>query len=127
MDYKGGKCQSCGYSRCIGALELHHIDPTTKSFGIGEKGYTRSWAKVQAELDKCVLLCANCHREVEAGILQLPDESQVVKRGEFGEPLALKQAGDPEPSLSSDREEGVETILNWSSSQFNIEREAPRP
>lgn len=90
LDYKGGKCQACGYSKCKGALELHHIDPKTKLFGIGEKGYTRSWAKVQLELDKCILLCANCHREVESGILQLPDESQDEKRGEFGEPLTLK-------------------------------------
>ena len=77
IEYKGGKCQSCGYNKYPGALELHHIDRTQKSFGIGDKGYTRSWEKVKAELDKCVLLCANCHREVGAGILQLPCESTV--------------------------------------------------
>ncbi len=74
LEYKGGKCQICGYSKCSAALELHHIIPKDKSFGIGEKGYTRSWEKVKAELDKCVLLCANCHREVEAGITQLSTE-----------------------------------------------------
>lgn len=85
IEYKGEKCQSCGYNRCEAALELHHIDPKTKSFGIGEKGYTRVWEKVKAELDKCILLCANCHREAEAGILQLSGESLTEKRGEFGE------------------------------------------
>lgn len=85
LEYKGGKCQECGYKKYEGALELHHIDKSTKSFGIGEKGYTRSWEKVKAELDKCVLLCANCHREVESGILQLSVERQNEKRGEFGE------------------------------------------
>jgi hypothetical protein len=74
IEYKGGKCQICGYNRCQAALELHHIDKTKKGFGIGDKGYTRSWAKVKAEPDKCILLCANCHREVGAGITQLPRE-----------------------------------------------------
>jgi len=74
IEYKGGKCQSCGYKKYEGALELHHINPTQKSFGIGDRGYTRSWEKVKSELDKCVLLCANCHREIEAGIKQLPTE-----------------------------------------------------
>mgnify|MGYP001596106795 CR=1 FL=1 len=75
INYKGGKCQICGYSRYQGALDLHHIDPNAKSFGIGDKGYTRSWEKVKEELDKCVLVCANCHRELEAGITQLSGES----------------------------------------------------
>ena len=74
IEYKGGKCQICDYNRYKGALELHHINKSEKSFGIGDKGYTRSWEKVKAELDKCVLLCANCHREVGAGITQLPEE-----------------------------------------------------
>lgn len=72
VSYKGGKCQVCGYGKYPGALDLHHIDPSTKEFGIGDKGYTRSWEKVRKELDKCILVCANCHREVEAGITQLP-------------------------------------------------------
>lgn len=62
--YKGGKCAVCGYNKCIDALEFHHL--TDKSFGISSKGYTRSWEKIKAELDKCIMLCANCHREVEA-------------------------------------------------------------
>ena len=71
IEYKHGKCCICGYSKCKDALEFHHIDPNTKEFGIGEKGYTRSWEKVKNELDKCVLLCSNCHREVHAGLINL--------------------------------------------------------
>jgi 5-methylcytosine-specific restriction endonuclease McrA len=74
IEYKGNRCLLCGYNKFAGALELHHINSEKKEFGIGDKGYTRSWEKVKAELDKCVLLCANCHREVGAGIQQLPEE-----------------------------------------------------
>ena len=64
IEYKGNKCSVCGYNKCIGALEFHHLDPNEKEFGIAAKGYTRSWEKVKEELDKCVLVCANCHREL---------------------------------------------------------------
>ncbi len=83
--YKGGRCEICGYKRCPEAMEFHHTNNNEKDFGISEKGYTRSWKKVKAELDKCVMLCANCHREVHAGSLQLPREIVVEKSGEFKE------------------------------------------
>ena len=54
----GGKCQECGYSKCLGALIFHH--PGHKSFGIGNG---ISWPRIEAELKKCVLLCLNCHTE----------------------------------------------------------------
>lgn len=66
IDYKGGKCSICGYNKCSDALEFHHLDPSQKDFGIGSKGYTRAWDKVKEELDKCILVCANCHREIHA-------------------------------------------------------------
>nr|BDD44585.1 hypothetical protein 5 [bacterium] len=66
VEYKGGKCEVCGYQRCIDALEFHHRDLSKKEFGISEKGYTRSWKRVMAELDKCIMICANCHRELHA-------------------------------------------------------------
>ena len=75
VQYKGGKCQICGYNKYVGALDLHHIDSSKKSFSIGAKGYTRSWEVTKNELDKCILVCANCHREIEAGITQLPKET----------------------------------------------------
>lgn len=68
----GGKCVLCGYSRCRRALEFHHLDPTTKEFQLAERGRTRSIAKLRAEASKCVLLCANCHAEVEAGVSVVP-------------------------------------------------------
>lgn len=71
IEYKGGKCEICGYNHCPGALDLHHIKGI-KKFTIGEDGYTHSWAAIKEELDKCILTCANCHREVHAGLVKLP-------------------------------------------------------
>jgi transposase len=67
----GGKCRLCGYSRCLAALEFHHVDPTTKKFGLSRRG-ARSIATLRCEARKCVLLCSNCHAEVEAGAAELP-------------------------------------------------------
>lgn len=65
VEYKGGKCSVCGYDTCIAALQFHHLDPTKKEFGVASKGHTRSWSRVRDEIDKCILVCANCHAEIE--------------------------------------------------------------
>ncbi len=97
--YKGGKCQRCGYDRCIEALEFHHLDYSRKEFGISSKGYTRSWREIREELEKCMLFCANCHREIHAG-LQLPRETVVATSGEFREACpGFVRHGNPERSL----------------------------
>jgi hypothetical protein len=67
----GGACRLCGYDRHPSALQFHHLDPSTKRFGLSGKGITRSISAVRREAEKCVLLCANCHAEVEAGYVQL--------------------------------------------------------
>lgn len=63
VEYKGGKCEKCGYDKCISALEFHHLDPSEKEFTITQ-GYIKSWEKTKIELDKCILVCSNCHREI---------------------------------------------------------------
>jgi len=65
----GRCCQICGYSKCNKALELHHIDPTEK-----ETNFTKiiSWDRLYNELEKCILLCANCHREIHDEVVELP-------------------------------------------------------
>lgn len=62
----GGKCSICGYDKCFDALEFHHINPENKSFNISVRGLTRSWENIEAEISKCILICANCHREIHA-------------------------------------------------------------
>lgn len=64
------KCQSCGYDRCAQALDLHHLDPDTKEFSISQSIFDRAItvARVQSEIEKCVVLCCRCHRELHAGL-----------------------------------------------------------
>lgn len=69
--YKGGACMNCGYSNYIGSLEFHHTDPSQKDFSLSTKGHCRSWNSVMIELDKTVLLCSNCHKEIHANLIDL--------------------------------------------------------
>lgn len=63
VDYKGGKCVICGYNKCLGAFDFHHRDPNEKDLNLS-KMTSRCFDSVKIELDKCDLLCANCHREI---------------------------------------------------------------
>ena len=68
----GGSCALCGYDRHMGALQFHHRDPTAKRFAMSDAGVARSLDRARGEAAKCILLCGNCHIEVEGGIAQLP-------------------------------------------------------
>jgi transposase len=70
----GGSCALCGYDRDLAALQFHHVDSSTKQFAIAQKGVARSLDKLRAEAAKCVLLCSNCHAEVEHGSVSLSSE-----------------------------------------------------
>jgi DNA-directed RNA polymerase subunit RPC12/RpoP len=73
----GGACVLCGYSAWIGALEFHHLDPSEKAFSVSGTGVTRSLERARAEARKCVLLCSNCHAEVEGGYQALQRSTAV--------------------------------------------------
>ncbi len=68
IDEAGGSCRLCGYARCEAALQFQHLDPTQKDFHLSVRGITRSICALRAEAAKCILLCATCHAEVEAGV-----------------------------------------------------------
>lgn len=70
LEYKGARCTRCGYSRCISALDFHHLDAGAKEFTISRLRFYTFSDKVKAELDKCIVLCANCHREEHAGNIE---------------------------------------------------------
>lgn len=69
VEYKGGKCIICGYSLCYSALDFHHLDPKSKDFQIGQK--TSLTNDVKKELDKCILVCCRCHREIHSNLHQI--------------------------------------------------------
>ena len=67
--YVMGKCcQLCGYNKAITALELHHLNPSEKEFSIG-KILNKNWNLINEEIKKCILVCANCHREIHEGLI----------------------------------------------------------
>lgn len=69
----GNKCCICGYSKAVSALEFHHIDPSKKEFGIATNGTCHDIKKDIAEIRKCVLVCANCHREIHEGMFSVDE------------------------------------------------------
>lgn len=74
LEYKGNHCSVCDYDKCIEALDFHHLDPSQKEFQLSDRNLSSDWQLIQSELDKCVLLCSNCHRELHAGFLALEVE-----------------------------------------------------
>lgn len=65
VEYKGSKCQRCGYKTCHQAMDFHHV--SDKKFGVASFNW-KSFDYIKSELDKCWLLCSNCHREFHAGL-----------------------------------------------------------
>lgn len=71
VDYKGGNCEICGYNKCLNALEFHHLNPEEKDFNISQFSKYQDMSSLKAEVNKCILVCANCHREIHAGLIKL--------------------------------------------------------
>lgn len=71
VDEAGGCCAVCGYDRCIINLGFHHVDPEEKAFGLSMRT-TKALDAYRNEMKKCVLVCANCHGEIEAGLIPSP-------------------------------------------------------
>jgi hypothetical protein len=89
VKYKGGVCQECGYDKCIAALDFHHKNPSKKDFRIST-GRSFGWEKTKEELDKCVLLCSNCHREIHHEERQIELNKIRQKLKEFARPDKIK-------------------------------------
>ena len=88
---KGGKCERCGYSRCLRAMTFHHVDPSTKCFGLSMNViWSKSWDKILEEANKCQLLCCRCHAETEEDIIYSKDS-------EYREILEIVLSGKVEP------------------------------
>ena len=76
----GGCCAVCGYARCVVNLTFHHVDPSQKQFAMS-MAVGRSIAAFRAEAKKCVLVCSNCHGEIEAGLIKSPPAGAKYRGG----------------------------------------------
>jgi len=90
VEEAGGSCRACGYERCIVNLQFHHVDPATKSFRTSIAS-GKSLAAYREEAKKCVLVWANCHGEIEAGLIESPPPYYAAS--------GAAAAADPEASV----------------------------
>lgn len=111
IDYKGGCCEICKYTKCLSALEFHHPDPMVKEYNISDRMTT--FEDIQGELDKCHLLCSNCHREVHDGL----HPGYLVREGDtfWGGPEELEVAED---DLSYTEELELKAVLEQVEQSF---------
>lgn len=70
IDHKGGCCCLCGYNKTNRSLCFHHLNEDEKEIRLSSD-HTVSWERLKKELDKCILVCANCHGEIHAGLVDL--------------------------------------------------------
>lgn len=131
IDAMGGGCQICGYNRCHEALELHHLNPEEKEFGFGSiRSSPKKLEVIKEEIKKCILLCANCHREVHANITSIPenyakyDETHLVSEIELKRKMkqqlcAVKKPVDKRKIFLTD-----EQLYDMLHTQFNGNKSA---
>lgn len=108
VEAMGGCCQICSYNRCNEALEFHHLDPAKKEFSFGKiTASPKALAKIIEELKKCILLCANCRREVHTNLVQIPqtftklDESKLISEVEIKRQLKRQHIKNVDKNLYS--------------------------
>ncbi len=115
----GSKCYVCGYDKCNAAFDLHHLNPNMKEFSFGGvKANPISWARIVIELRKCVLLCANCHREVESKFIELPIEIKSTFNESFVEYDLGAELKRRVPQIVYCRQCGIELITNSSRHKY---------
>jgi hypothetical protein len=87
------KCSVCGYDKCLNAIEFHHFNSGEKDFEVSKMS-SFSKDKIVCELEKCLMLCANCHREIHAGVLSKEEACKKISVDD-----TLDEASMPPPPL----------------------------
>ena len=107
----GGKCVQCGYDRCPAGFDFHHIIPEEKEFSIGENCGNFAYERLLNEVEKCALLCSNCHRELH--YYESEESSEVDRDSETTLPDLLCEEGEVSdvPLCLSVEEESAD--INW--------------
>lgn len=123
VEYKGGKCEICGYNKCNRGLEFHHKDPSEKDFGIADKGLTRNIDILKKEVDKCILVCRNCHAEMHDTEQELKDKEYLQEQ----EKNILKYEGKSfnniqEKKIENISKESVISLMNEGFTQKEISK-----
>ncbi len=121
IELRGNKgCESCGYIKNIGALDFHHIDPFDKKFTLDSRTLSnRSWASILEEFSKCIILCANCHREHHNPELEFTD------RGLFKE-ISERELKPIAKCIDCDKEVGSKAVRCFDCNCISS-RSIPRP
>lgn len=95
IEQKGGCCQECGYNKNVAALEFHHLDPNEKDYQLDMRKLSNtSMVKLMEEVGKCILLCANCHRELHSPELEIAKVIELIKNVNESV-LDIKEVGKP--------------------------------
>lgn len=100
VEIAGGGCRLCGYDKCITALEFHHIDPSEKDFSVTGSRDTRSFLLMVDEIRKCILVCANCHREIHCGMV---DDRHLWSNQQIDESIVYRYTTEVEVAKSKNR------------------------
>jgi len=79
IEYMGGKCKICGYKKYYGALDFHHLNPEEKDFTLSKRATKNFEKQIKKELDKCIMLCSNCHRELHGGLIKIDKMGNPIK------------------------------------------------
>jgi hypothetical protein len=78
---EGGHCKKCGYDKNLDALDWHHKDPSTKEFNLSQIRITpKNYNIIIKEIEKCVLVCSNCHREIHYSNCVIKLSDKIIKR-----------------------------------------------
>jgi len=64
VKHLGGQCERCGYDKCQASFDFHHTNPEEKEFAIASEMGSMNFERLLKEIEKCMLLCSNCHREI---------------------------------------------------------------
>ena len=95
LKYRGGKCVACGYDKHQNSLEFHHVNPEDKEFSLSDidRRVYKTWEEIKKELDKCVILCSNCHKELHGkyndDLEKLIEDKKLVKLSKTKKPIAI--------------------------------------
>lgn len=64
-------CVVCGYNKCTQSLDFHHLNKNDKDFEVSRLVNRCNWDKLLKEIDKCVVVCRNCHGEIHSGLINI--------------------------------------------------------